>query len=110
MTVNELKKAIIKASWKQIIDWTLLIDTLHELKDTTKGRRYARTGWKDRHIRRGAVLAALFRTYIPFDFQVEEARKLLKYYAGQIRAYEGKVPMKTREAIFNESAKKWQAA
>lgn len=108
MTVNEIKKAIVSASWKQVVDWTLLVDTLHGLKDTARGRKYARTGWKDRHTRRGAVLAALFRTYLPFDAQVEEARKLLKNYAGQIWKYDGKVPVKTREITFNESFGKWQ--
>lgn len=122
MTVREFKKKILKADHQEVEAWLLLVDTLHDFRQALRhGSRAARKalpafarhrniGWKDRHVRRGTALAAVRRSHGFLSCQTEEARGLILDYAGQILRYDGKVRVRTKEAVHDEVSGSWKSA
>lgn len=113
MNVKEMKKALKRDGWQQIRERLLLVDTLHDLMESRiRGvadppgisvPKKAAIGWRTRDVRRGTALGVAFRSYLPYSFQVEEARSILLRHAGQIAKYDGKIPVRTTEVRREES-------
>lgn len=116
MTVKQFQKEIRTAGFREVQDWLLLVDALQDAKDRRRAGvlvklpgPISRVGWRDRDVRRGSALAALSRSHHLFLCQLEEARGLLLGYAGQIWKHRGKIPVRTSEIRFDESARCWKS-